>query len=92
MFLNLQTFCLCPGLCENIFNAVSRVLDPTVYFKKDGPTSTTEVFGSGVQCACQQSVDMADGKVVQHIVKMCREAKALHSSPNWPTSWVHLDY
>ena len=59
---------------------------------RDFPTGTTGVFGSGVQCACQQSVDMADGKVVQHIVKMRREAKALNTRPNWPTSWVHLDY
>lgn len=29
---------------------------------------------------------------MQHIVKMSREAKALHTRPNRPTSWVHLDH
>lgn len=29
---------------------------------------------------------------MQHIVKMCREAKALHTRPNRLTSWVHLDH
>lgn len=61
-------------------------------FNKKASCTGAGIFGCGVQSACQQSIDTTDGEVMQHIMKMCREAKALHTRPNGLTSWVHLDH
>lgn len=67
-------------------------LEKTVKKKKKASFTNSGVFGTGVQSSCQESVDVADGKLMQRVVKMRRKAKILHSRPHWPTPWVHLDH
>lgn len=67
-------------------------LEKTVKKKKKASLTSSGVFGTGVQSSCQESIDVADGKLMQRVVKMRRKAKILHSRPHWPTPWVHLDH
>lgn len=52
----------------------------------------TCVFVACVQSACQQSIDVTDGKIMQCIMEMCREAEVLHSGSSRSSSWVHLNH
>lgn len=45
-----------------------------------------------VQSACQQSIDVTDGKIMQCIMEMCREAEVLHTGSSRSSSWVHLNH
>ena len=60
--------------------------------KADPLTSRGLLGGAGVQRACQQRVDVADGEGVQCVMEVGGEPEALQASLHRPVPWVHLDH